>query len=102
MKMKDFVHYKGRFLIIDITDPIFEGDYISRVAINKEYIDKARISSRYLVVRTPKGEEVFSPKNMKKVKTFDKVFLRPNDPMKMVELDIPNCEKRPDEFYEVS
>ena len=102
MKMSDFVHYRGRFLIIDIIKPIFEGDYISRVRINKEYADKARLSSRWLVVRVPKGEIVFFPKNMKKLKVVKEVFKRPDDPMKMYELDIPHCEKKPIEFYEVS
>ena len=102
MKMSNHIRFIGRFLIIDIVKPFFIGDHISRIALNKEYIDKASMSSRYLVVRTPTGEAVFLPKTMKKVKTFDKVFKRPNEPMKMVYLDIPHCEKRPNEFYEVS
>ena len=102
MKMSNFVHYKGRFLIVDILKPIFVGDYISRVMINKDYVDKARISSRYLVVRTPKGELLCFPKTMKKMKVIKKVFKRVDDPMKMYELDIPHCEKRLEEFYEVS
>lgn len=102
MRMADYVKYIGRFLIIDIEKPIFTGDYVSRVMINKEYIDKASYSSRYLVVRVPKGEIIFFPKTMKKMKIIKKVFKRPDDPMKMVELDIPHCEKRPREFFEVS
>ena len=102
MKMSNFVSYKSNFIIIDINDPIFVGDKISRVAINKDYIDKARHYSKYLVIRTPTGEQTFLPKNMKKMKTFKKVFLYKDNPMTMVELDIPHCDKRPNEFYEAT
>jgi len=102
MKMSNYVRYVGRFLIVDIVKPIFEGKYVSRVRVNKEYADKARISMRYLVVRCPKGELILYPKTMKKVKVVKEVFLRLDEPMSMYELDIPHCEKRPNEFYEVS
>jgi hypothetical protein len=97
--MNNHVKYTSIYLIIDIEKPIFETDTYSRVRINKKYADQARISSKYLIVRCPKGELMLYPKTMKKLKTVEEVFLYPNNPMKMYELDIPHCEKKPDRFY---
>ncbi len=102
MQMSNHVKYVGRFLIVDIEKPLFDGDYVSRIRVNKEYADKARLSSRYLVIRTPKGELIMYPKILKSMKTVKEVFKYPDNPMKMYELDIPHCQKRPDEYFEVS
>lgn len=100
--MKDKVHRIGSFLIIDIDIPIYTNGGVSGVAINKEYVTAAIKESKYLVVRTPTGEEIFYPKSLNKIKPFPKVFKRPTEPMMMIPLQIPHKEHRPREFYEVS
>lgn len=100
--MKDSVQRIGRFIIVDIHLPIYTNDAISGVAVNKKYLIEAKEYGRYLVVRTPTGEEIFTPNNLKKIKTFNKVFKYPDDPMKMVSLKIHHKEKKPREFYEAT
>lgn len=101
-KMSKYTTYIGRFIIIDIERPIFSTDTYSRVMINKDFVDEAKKSSRVIVVRTPKGETIKFPEAFKKMKITEKVFLRPDEPMKMYTLDILHCEKKPREFFEVS
>ncbi len=102
MKMSKYVSYVGRFIIIDIVNPIFTMPTYSRVRINKKYITDALKTSRLIVVRTPKGELIRFPQGFKKLKTVKEVFLRPDEPMEMYELDILHCDKRPKEFFQVA
>jgi len=67
--------------------------------VNKTYFDKAKKSSRYVLVRTPNGERVFMPKACKKYKVVKEVFLFESRPMEMFELCIPHCKKQPDDYY---
>ena len=97
--MSNFVHSRGNFLIIDIVKPIFETDDYSRVRVNKKYFDKARTSSMYVLIRTERGEHIFLPKAMKKTKVVKEVFLYPDRPMEMYDLDIPHCDKKDEEYY---
>ena len=101
MQMRNCVKYIGRFIVVDIKKPIFETETYSRVRVNKKYSDDARITFRYLLVRCPKGELVFLPKALKKMKIVKEAFLYPDNPMKMYELDIPHCKKKLDEYYQV-
>lgn len=72
------------------------------VGVNREYADEARKNSRYLVVRSPRGEVILFPKALKGMKTFSKIFKRPHDPMRMYAIKVMHGEKKPREFFEVS
>ena len=100
--MQNKVQVIGNFIIITIDKPIYTNEEISGVAINKEYFEKAIRHRKYLVVRTPTGETTIMPKEyIKNNKTFYKVYLFPDKPMKMYSVKVPHKEHRPREFYEV-
>lgn len=102
MKMSNHVQCVGRFLIAEFLEPIFTGDYVSRIRIDKKWVIKAKESGRYLVIRVPKGEKIIRPETLRKKKVFKEVFKFADNPMKMYEIDVPHSDKRPKEFYEVS
>lgn len=102
MSMKDYISTVGRFLIADIQKPIFSTEEYSRIRIHKKWVDIANNTGRSFVCRTPTGERIYPPKSLKKHKTVKEVFLRPDEPMVMYELDIPHGEKKPREYFEVS
>jgi len=90
----------GKFLIVDIHKALgVQSDY-DFVRVRKDYFTKADKLHRNVLVRTPNGEKIFTPKDVKRLKTFDEIFLFPNNPMKMYELSIPHCEKKPTDYYE--
>lgn len=89
----------GDHIVVDIHKPMsVQSDY-DFCRVRKDYFDKARKSMRYVLVRTPNGERVFFPKAMKKQKVVEEVFLFKDRPMKLFELIIPHCIKKPDEYY---
>lgn len=100
--MQNKVSIIGNFLIVNIDKPIYVNDEISGVAINQKYFEDAIRRRKYLVVRTPTGEVTIMPKQyIKNNKTFNKVYLFPDKPMKMYQVKVPHKEHRPHEFYEV-
>lgn len=91
----------GKYIVVNMRKPMnwkYEHGY-DFVRVRKRYFDEAKKSERLVLVRTPKGERVFSPNGMKKFKVVKEVFLPPDKPMKMYELVIPHCKKKPDEAY---
>ena len=100
--MTNHISRIGRFQIIEIEKPIFETETYSRVRVNRDYFTQACKYNNYrVVVRVPRGEAIYIPNLMKQFKKVEEVFLRPDEPMKLYELDIPHSQKRPDEYFEV-
>ena len=97
------VHYYPRYIVVDIDKPIFEsGDY-SRVRVDEKYVKEASLTSKVLVVRTVRGEQGYFPKTLKKIgKKVKEIFLYPNNPLSMYELDIQNSMKREDDYWRFS
>jgi len=90
----------GNFLVVDIHKPMSSQEEYDFCRVNKQYFDKAKNDGKWVLVRTPNGEQKFMPKAMKKFKVVKEVFLYPDNPMKMYELIIPKCEKKPNEYYQ--
>lgn len=100
MRMDGKVHRYRRFIIVDIEKPIFESGEYSRVRVDEKYVKEARSTGRFLVVRVPRGEVVYLPKALTKVaKKVKEVFLYPNSPLSMYELDIPHGMKKEEDYY---
>jgi hypothetical protein len=98
--MIQYVHLYSRYLTVDIEKPLFEYNNSSTIRINKSIIDRAIHNFVNIVIRTPKGERVFFPKAIKKQgKKVKEVFLYPDMPMVMYELEIPYSEKRDEDYY---
>jgi len=88
----------GNFLVVDILKPMSSMETYDFCRVRKDYFDKAKKSSRFLLVRTPNGERIIFPKAWKE-KPVEEVFLFPNNPMKMYEIVVPKCQKKPDDYY---
>ena len=103
MKMTNYIHLYPRFLVVDIEKPLYEHASASTVRIAKTIVDRAIHSFAQLVIRTPKGEKVFFPKQVKKDgKKVKEVFLYPDNPMVMYEIEIPYSEKEDIDKYKFS
>lgn len=104
--MQQYITHIGRFMIVYIYDPLYTNEKVCECGVAINHILKAIESHHMLVIRSPKGEKIFFPENLKKhlkdFQTYEKVFKRPEEPMKMVTLPIPHCDYKPDEFYAVS
>lgn len=91
--MKDVVIRKGRFLIVPIEKPMTEEPEYDFCGVNKEYFEEAKRYSRFLVVWSPKGEAIISPKGFKPTKKFKKVYLYKDNPMVEFGIRVPHCVK---------
>ncbi len=97
---------RGNFLVPpEIVKPFNwdrpEDDY-DIVRVRKDYFDLAKKRGMALLVQSKNGEKVFYPKSMKRQKVYSEVFLFPYLPMKMYQLIIPKCKKKPIEAYQFS
>ena len=100
MHMSQYVHLYSKFLIVDIEKPLYEQNGVSTVRVAKSIVDRAIHAFVYLVIRTPKGERVFLPKEVKKQgKKVKEVFLYPDNPLVLFEIEIPNGEKKDPDYY---
>ena len=88
-----YVHYYPKYVVIDIHKPLYTHEGKDTVRVWEKYVLEALMTFRSLTVRTPNGEQVFFPKAVKKMgKKVKEVFLRPDEPMPMFELEIPHGE----------
>jgi len=98
--MKDYIHRFPRVLVIKIEKPLYTYDDADCVRIAEKYVKEATHNCQFLVVRTPKGEKQFMPKELRKQgKKVKEVFLRPDEPMVLFEINIPHCEKKDMDAY---
>jgi len=101
--MADYTHLYNHYMIVDIEKPLYEHNNISTVRVSLDIVKQAIHNFVKLVVRTPKGEKEFWPKEVKKSgKKVKEIFLRPEEPMVLVELDIPYSKKEPIEKWQFS
>jgi len=83
-----------KYVVIPLKDPIYGHCF----AIRDKWIDMAIKTKKLLLIRTPLGQEIISPKQFKKEsKVFKKAFLYPDNPMKMYQRD---CKLTPLEDIE--
>ena len=100
MHMKDYIHRFPRILVIEITKPLYTYEDADCVRIAEKYVKEASQNCQFLVVRTPKGEKTFHPKELKKVgKKVEEVFKYPDNPMVLFEINVPHCEKKDMDAY---
>ena len=98
--MKDYIHRFPRNLVIEITKPMYTYEDADCVRIAEKYVKEATQNCQFLVVRTPKGEKQFFPKELRKQgKKVKEVFLRPDEPMVLFEINVPHCEKKDMDAY---
>ena len=99
--MSDHIHNYSHFKIIEIEKPIYSYNDYDVVRINEKYVKEAIHNFQAIVILTPKGEKTFWPKQIKKEgEKVKEVFLRPNEPIVMYELQINHCEKSPIERWQ--
>lgn len=92
--MANYIHRFSRHIVIDIEKPLYTYEDADCVRIAEKYVKEASQNCQYLVVRTPKGEKLFMPKELRKVgKKVKEVFKYADCPMVMFEVNIPHCDK---------
>jgi hypothetical protein len=86
--MEDFTHppYKlQKYIVVPLKTPIFGNNF----AIRDKWIELAIKTKKLLLIRTPFGQEIISPKVYKKESTvFSKEYLIPGVPMKMYQRNL--------------
>jgi uncharacterized membrane protein YkoI len=98
--MKDYIHRFPRHIVIEIEKPLYTYEDADCVRIAEKYVKEATSNCQYLVVRTPKGEKLFMPKALRKVaKKVKEVFLYPDNPLVLYEINIPHSEKKEMDAY---
>lgn len=101
LKMFDHVHNYKTFKVIDFEKPLYSYQDYDVVRVHDKYVRQASLDSQFIVIITPQGEKVFFPKQLKKEgKKVKEVFLRPDEPMVMYELEIQHTEKSPMERWQ--
>ena len=102
-------HQKPRiysyYIVVTIDKPIPQGkDYgYDIVGVWNKWVLFASKTKRWLVVQTPKGEAIFSPKYIKNtLKTYDQVMKIPTNPMKLYALKVDHGEISPEERWQVT
>jgi hypothetical protein len=82
-------------LEIEIRKALYETDQVEVVGVYDRVIEKAIQDKRQAVsIKSPHGEKMFNPSWIKKnCPKIEKVFLRPDEPMKLYKIVIP--KKRP-------
>jgi hypothetical protein len=100
MQMSTHITNYSRFLIVDIEKPMYTHEGADCVRVNLKYIKQATQNCQYLVIRTPYGEKVFFPKELKKAgKKVKEVFLYKDLPMVLYEVLIPRGVKKDEDYY---
>lgn len=90
----------GKFLFPpEIRKPMSVEPTYDYIRIRKDYFDLAKKRGYVVVVRSPNGERIMRPDEVKKMKVEKEVFLFPDRPMEMYALTIPKCEKKPREYF---
>ena len=89
----------GNHILVEIHKPMSVQPDYDFVRVRKDYFDKAKKKSLYVLVRTPNGERIFMPKGLRKFKVVKEVFLFKDRPMKMYELCIPHSVKKDNDYY---
>ena len=94
MKMTNYTHLYKNYLTVEITKPLFSYKEVDTVRVAKTIVDRAIHNFVALVVITPHGEKVFRPKEVRKDGLkVQEVFLRPDEPMDLFQLEVPYSEK---------
>lgn len=95
MKMANKVHLYQHFLVCEFEKPMYEHENYGIVRLDKKWVDFAIHNFVNIVIRLPKGEKCFFPKQVKKEgKKVKEVFKFADNPMVMFEIAIPNGEKQ--------
>lgn len=90
----------GKFLFPpEIRKPMSVQPTYDYVRIRKRYFDVAKKGKYLVVVRTPNGERIMRPEEVKKMKVVKETFLFPDRPMEMYDITVPKCEKKPREYF---
>ena len=83
---------------IIIHEPLYSTDEGDTVCIYNKKIQDAIRNKQYILIRSKNGEKVFMPKWIRKhCPIIEKVFLRPDEPMKLYKIFIPKRKKKSEE-----
>lgn len=87
--------------LVEILEPLYETDKEYCVGVWDKHISDSIQDNEVLVVRTCGEEKSFDPKWVRdNCEMFEKVFKRPNEPMKLFKIFIPKRTKEEKEINE--
>ena len=86
---------KSNYLEIIIYEPLYFTDEGDTVGVYNKKIQDAIRNRQYILIKSKNGEKVFMPKWIRKnCPIIEKVFLRPDEPMKLYKIFIPKRKKK--------
>lgn len=89
----------GKFIEVDIKKPMDVQPEYDFVRVRKDYFDRAEKMGYNVLIRTPNGERVMSPDQVKNYNVEKEIFLYPNNPMHLYNVVVPHKEKKPNDYY---
>lgn len=94
MKMASKVKLYPHYLVIDIDKAMYRHANYGIIRLDEKWVKFAVHNFVNIVIRTPEGEKVFMPKEIKRDgKKVKEEFLIKGVPMVMFEIAIPDREK---------
>ena len=100
MKMSEKVHLYKNYLCIDFDKAMYRHANYGVVRLDEKWVKFAIHNFVSILIRLPEGEKCFFPKQVKKEgKRVKEVFLRPDEPMIMFEIAIPDGPKEDPERW---
>jgi hypothetical protein len=86
------------YLEINIREPLYSTEEGDTVCIYNKKINDAIKNRQYILIRSKNGEKVFMPKWIREnCPIIEKVFLRPDEPMKLYKIFIPKRKLKTEE-----
>ena len=94
--------YKNEMKII-ISDPIYSTEEGDTVGVYNKRIENAIEFKQEVLITTKRGSATFDPRWIKKnCPTIEKVFLRPDEPMKLYKIFIPRKPTKDEEIKKMA
>jgi len=91
------------YRVIHIKKPLYETEEGDMVGVYNQEINRAIKNRQYILIRSKNGEQVFMPKWIQKnCPIIEKVFLRPNDPMKLYKIFVKKKKSKEEELKELA
>ena len=92
--MSDRVQIFKRYIVCDFDAPLYSHEKVDVVRLDEKWVKLASQTFKMLVIRTPHGEIILFPKTVKNnCKKVKEIFLRPEEPMVMREIQVPYSQR---------
>jgi len=90
------------YYIINIRKPLYETDEGDVVGVYDKKINRAIKNRQYVLIKSKNGEGIFMPKWIKEnCPIIKKVFLKPDEPMKLYKIFIRKKKSKEEELKEL-